>query len=214
MNLWVDRILLTDVLTAHCKYPGLGLPYSHGGVVKLHAELEIVDTTGDLWGAFLVTITFPPAYPLVPPLLYEDQGRIKRVPDWHVNGNGSLCIGPEVSELVKYDRAAHLLDWLDRSAIPFLANHLHKERTGEYLNGELPHYSEGIWEYYTTAWSCSRGEVLRRLRIINGAVRVSRQEACYCGSQATWLSCHEPKLARVPELRAAYATDLRRLCGA
>ncbi|QQR85909.1 MAG: SEC-C domain-containing protein [Flavobacteriales bacterium] len=199
------------MLVAHRKYPGLGLPYTLGGIVKLHAELVIRDVLGERWGAFVVTIEFPLAYPQIPPRLYEDQGRIKRTPDWHVNGDDSLCIGPEVSELEKYDGAAHLQDWLDRSAIPFLANHLHKERTAEYKNGEFQHYTEGIWEYYAGEWNCSRAEVLRRLSLITGEVTVPRNELCYCGSDLPWAKCHGPRILKSTVLRRAYAADLNRL---
>lgn len=207
----VDRSILTDVLVAHGKHRGLGLPYTISGQTRLHGHLDVFDKQGGRWGGFMVTVLFPSDYPQVPPLLFEDQGRIKRQADWHVNNDRSLCLGPEVRELRKYMGRAHLLDWLDRSAMPFLANHLYKERTGVYLNGEFSHGVEGIWEYYLDEWDCSPGEVLRRLAILCGVKTPARQDPCYCGSQLPWRRCHlQPDMLN-GQLRKAYAVDLGHL---
>ncbi|MCB9179570.1 MAG: SEC-C domain-containing protein [Flavobacteriales bacterium] len=159
----------------------------------------------------MITVHFPSDYPHVPPLLFEDQGRIKREGDWHVNNDGSLCLGPEVSELRKYMGRAHLLDWLDRSALPFLANHLYRERTGDYLNGEFSHGVEGIWEYYMDEWKCSPGEVRRRLQFLSGVKKPGRQDQCHCGSGLPWRKCHWQSDMRDGTITQAYANDLNRL---
>lgn len=205
---------MTDVLVAHGKYRGLGPPYALSGRTRLQAWLEVSDGHGSRWGSFRVTILFPADYPHAPPLMFEDQGRIKPEADWHVNKNGSLCLGPEVSELRKYMGRAHLVDWLERSAMPFLANHLYKERTGNYLNGEFAHGVQGIWEYYLNEWNCSHEEVIRRLAYLSGEKTPTRQDPCYCGSQLPWKNCHLQRDMLNQPLIRAYAVDLSRLTGA
>lgn len=208
MSFRVDRRILTEVLVAHGKYPGLGPPYPQGLVTKLHGRLDITTAEGDRWGSFLVTILFPYDYPQSLPKLFEDQGRIRRSPDWHVNPDRSLCLGPDVSELLKYNDGVCLIDWLNRSALPFLANHLHKERTGEYRNGELSHGAEGIWEYYMDRWKCERPEVLRKLRLLALGNSPDGHDPCHCGSGQPWLKCHWPSEALPARLRRAYLADL------
>lgn len=211
VNFNVDRSILTDVLVAHGKHPGLGPPFIQSGLTRLHGQLEVFDGQGIRWGGFTVSILFPSGYPHAPPILFEDQGRIKREADWHVNNDGSLCLGPEVSELRKYMGRAHLLDWLDRSAIPFLTNHLYKERTGGYLNGEYSHGVQGIWEYYLNEWMCAPAEVRRRLEFLSGAKVPSGKERCYCGSGLTWRSCHGIRSEYEGVPNELFALDLRRL---
>jgi len=186
----VDRTILTDVLVAHGKYRGLGPPFKQAGRTWLHGQLEVVDDEGSRWGGFMITVLFPSDYPHVPPVLFEDQGRIKREADWHVNNDRSLCLGPEVSELRKYMGRAHLVHWLDRSAMPFLANHLYKERTGGYLNGEYSHGAQGLLEYYLNEWKCSSAEVIRRLEFLSAVEAPAQEGGGYCGSQLPWRSCH------------------------
>ncbi|MBS1936977.1 MAG: hypothetical protein JSS84_04105 [Bacteroidetes bacterium] len=211
MSFNVDRTILTDVLVAHSKYRGVGPPFRRSGRTWLQGQLEVVDDEGARWGGFLVTILFPLDYPDAPPALFEDQKRIKQEADWHVNNDGSLCLGPEVSELRKYMGRAHLLDWLDRSAMPFLANHLYKERTGRYLNGEYPHGVQGIWEYYLHEWKCSPAEVIRRLEYLSGARKPARQDPCPCGSGIPWSNNHGQGGVWHGVMKKAYGQDLDRL---
>lgn len=199
------------MLVAHGKYRGLGPPYAITGRTRLHGHLDVFDEQGDRWGGFMVTVHFPADYPHVPPLLFEDQGRIKQEADWHVNNDRSLCLGPEVSELRKYMGRAHLLDWLDQSALPFLANHLYKERTGDYLNGEFSHGVQGIWEYYMVEWKCSPGEVRRRLEFLSGVKTPGRQDQCYCGNGLPWRKCHWQSAMLEGTMKQAYLNDLNRL---
>lgn len=208
LNFNIDRGILTDVLVATGKYPALGPPYQHDGLYKLHGQLTVLDERGERWGAFLVTIIFPENYPYALPLLFEDQGRIRQEPDWHVNGDGSLCIGPEVSELLKYNGKADLADWLDRSAVPYLANHLHRERTGTYVNGEYAHGPAGIWQFYLDWWQCTPKEVLRRLEILSGKKAPVKSEPCICGSQLSWRHCHHGEVAFPGVSKQAFAKDL------
>lgn len=204
----VDPVVLTDVLVAHGKYNGLRYPQWVKHQWMIDASIEIIGEQGEKWGAFDVRVVLPRSYPEGLPALYELNGRIKADADWHINEDGSCCIGPWAGEMRKYQGRITLIDWLDRSVVPFLANHLYKERFGHYRSGEYSHGVKGIMEYYQELWSFDLPEIIKRLRQVTGVDRPAAKEKCFCGSGERYVNCHMSRSDYDGVARTAYKQDL------
>lgn len=204
----VDQVVLTDVLSAHGKYKGLRYPQLEKGSWTVDAVVEIAGEDGERWGAFDVRVILPKSYPIGLPALFEVGGRIKQNASWHINGDGSCCTGPYAAEMSKYGGRAVLLDWLERSARPFLANHLYKERFGQYRSGEYSHGIPGIVEYYQELWPTDLPGIIRKLRQVVRLEHMSSSSLCFCGSDLRYANCHSTldDFAGLP--RSFYKKDL------
>lgn len=204
----VDPVVLTDVLVAHCRYNGLRYPYMEKHRWCVDATLDIVGADGARWGAFDVKLVLPREYPEGIPAVFEQRSRIKAEADWHINEDGSCCLGPWVGEMKKYSGRAVLMDWLDRSVVPFFANHLYKERHGHYRSGEYSHGFQGILEYYQEIWPGELEDIIKKLRQVTGAEHPNAKEKCFCGSGERYAACHAGQLEYDGISRASYKQDL------
>lgn len=204
----VDPVVLTDVLSAHGKYRGLRYPQWEKARWCVDAVIEIDGEDGERWGAFDVRVILPRSYPIGLPALFEVGGRIKQDANWHINEDGSCCTGPYAAEMSKYGGRAVLLDWLDGSAHPFLANHLYKERFGRYRSGEYSHGIPGIVEYYQELWPTDLPGIIHRLRQVVKLEHLSSSSPCFCGSGLRYAKCHatHSDFAGLP--RSFYKKDL------
>lgn len=204
----VDPVVLTDVLLAHGKYKGLQYPCLVNHRWCVDATIDIVGDQGERWGAFDVKLLLPRTYPEGVPAVFERGARIKADADWHINEDGSCCTGPWVGEMKKYAGRAVLVDWLDRSVVPFLANHLYKERFGHYRSGEYSHGIKGILEYYQELWPLGLHAIIGRLRQVARVDRPGPREKCFCGSGERYASCHLHRSDYDGVPREAYKQDL------
>jgi hypothetical protein len=117
------------------------------------------------------------------PKVQEIGGRIKREPDQHVNGDGTLCLGTDLRIRTKLGTEPTLMRFVERCLIPYLAGTRWREDgLGSYINGELPHYGAGVIEDYQEilgvrgAQAIQRGLILASLRR-----RVANKRSCPCG---------------------------------
>jgi len=204
----VDIVVLTDVLMAHGKYKGLRYPYLEKHRWCVDATIDILGDQGERWGAFDVKVVLPRTYPIGVPAVFEQSSRIKADADWHINEDGSCCTGPWVGEMKKYTGHAVLMDWLDRSVVPFLANHLFRERFGHYRSGEYSHGVKGILEYYHELWPYDLHEIIGKLRQVARVDRPGAKEKCFCGSGERYANCHLSRSDYDGVPREAYKQDL------
>lgn len=191
MDREINRRILTDVIQAHGAYCGIGYPFLLNNRWASQVTMEIIDGNGVHWGGYELLILFPTEYPYELPLLYELEGRIKFTASWHRNSDLSCCIGPWVTEMMKYNGEVNFLDWMNRSAYPYLANHFHKERHGHYINGEYPHDLGGIAQAYMELWGVSLTGAVQRLELVTKAVPQSSSAICFCGSGKPYRKCHD-----------------------
>jgi len=173
------------------KYPKLNAPESVKEWFVIQGSIDVIDEAGRNWGEYNVQILIPPYYPTSPPKFFETAGKIKREKDWHVNSDGSCCLGPRGKEIQLFTNGGTLLAWVDSFVSPFLANHTLKNETGEYANKEYSHGAKGILEYYQDEWGLKDEKlVLRELQVITGQ-RTSRNQKCFCGSGKKYKYCHD-----------------------
>jgi len=173
------------------KYPKLSEPETVNEYLVIQGAIDVIDETGKNWGDYNVRIVILPDYPSSPPKLFETGGKIKREKDWHINTDGTCCLGPRGKEIQLFTNGGSLITWIDSFVFPFLANHTLKNETGEYANKEYSHGAKGILEFYQDEWGMKDEKlVLQTLQTISGQ-RMSRNQKCFCGSSKKYKHCHE-----------------------
>jgi AraC-like DNA-binding protein len=83
-----------------------------------------------------------------------------------------------------------LLNWLNKFAHPFLANHVFKLKTGNYANEEFDHGDAGIIQgYYKVFRTNDLSIILEKLKFITGTKSLGRNEPCFCSSGKKYKHC-------------------------
>lgn len=157
----------------------------------IYGRIDAIDNAGNNWDTYEVKILFLENYPKVLPKLFEIGGKIEREPDWHINHDGSCCLGPDVKLIKALDGKVSLLNWLKILVVPFLANHHFKVKNGVYAGKEYSHGTRGIVEYYQESWNTDDiYDIRRKLEFIVGLRKWGKNKKCFCGSGQKYKLCH------------------------
>lgn len=158
---------------------------------QAEGKIEIIDSSGILWKTFSVRILIPSKYPNILPSIYETGGEIPIEPDWHINFDGSCCVGPNTKIYRKLDFKITLKRWLDIVVLPFLFDQVYKLEKGEYIGKEHAHGNKGLIEDYKEWWRLeSQEDVVNKLKLITKKNKYPRNEPCFCGSKLKYKKCH------------------------
>ncbi len=111
------------------------------GAFRFSAASDKYPTITD---TFQLRISVPLAFPRELPQVYETGGRIPSCGEYHVNRDGSLCLGSRFRLLWKLSKAPNLLSYAENCIVPYLYAVSHKLTYGGLLPfGELPHGQSG-----------------------------------------------------------------------
>jgi hypothetical protein len=83
-----------------------------------------------------------------------------------------------------------LVNWLEKFAHPFLANHVYRVRTGHYANEEYDHGTGGIIQGYFKVFKTNDvTTVVDKLKVLLGVKKIRRNDLCYCDSGKKYKKC-------------------------
>lgn len=172
------------------RYPKITSHFVNGKYY-LQGSIDITGDSGEKYDEYEILIEFPVSYPSVFPVVFEKGGRIERVPDMHINNDGSCCLGTMASMFVLLKGKITLLDFMNELVVPYFANQTHKFFTGEYANGEFAHGVIGIYQFYSSTFGIDNLEKIidLLLRVISGNLP-KRNEPCMCKSEKKYKKCH------------------------
>lgn len=164
-------------------YPEMSLrPVGADGVTCVKGLLSF-KANQDIEDAFELEIRIPAAFPREAPVVHEIGGRIPKHPDFHVNGDDSLCLGSPLR--LKKTLADHpdIVRFAEQCLVPFLYNVSIKLRCGgSFPTGELAHGLPGIIEDYMDLMGLSRpGQVVAAIRALAVRKRIANKRPCPCG---------------------------------
>jgi hypothetical protein len=104
---------------------------------------------GHVTDAFELQLEVPRAFPRELPDVTEIGGRIPREGEFHINGDGTLCLGSHLRLLMKLRGSSTLADFADRCLVPYLFAISRKlTHGGKLVFGELEHYGPGMLKDY------------------------------------------------------------------
>ncbi|TKS61675.1 MAG: hypothetical protein EWM72_00423 [Nitrospira sp.] len=130
-----------------CRYRGMDVCPVNG--VTLHIE-GLFDFTAkstdhdEITDAFRLRILVPDKFPRYIPLVDELDGRIPRWGAYHINPDGSLCLGSRLRLLATLASDPTLIGFAKNCLVPFLFAISRKlQQGGDFAFGELAHGSFG-----------------------------------------------------------------------
>lgn len=171
-------------------YPELNIITQTTNGFFISGTISIVDINGYNWGEYKIDIFVPFTYPSDLPRLIEKGGAIERHSDWHISKNGVCCVGTDARQFRDLNDGISLIKWIKLFVVPYLANHIHKKEKGDYVDGELAHGPEGIFQDYAICFHLQEPvEVISRLNYLLGFRQPSLNAACFCESGKKYKRC-------------------------
>lgn len=140
---------------------------------------------------FTIRMLLPTDYPSHPPLVEETGGRIPKHEDFHVNPDGSLCLGSDVAIKEVLHEHLSLLEFIDRFVVSFLLNASIKlKQGGPFVTGELPHGHLGLVADYKRRFDLnSENQVYKALHLLSLRKRTANKQPCPCGCGCRLANC-------------------------
>ena len=175
-------------------YPGMSTaPYSHSGVLlrgnfsfkaAIHCGAEIEDS-------YKLEIIVSEKFPQALPLVKEIGGKIPRTGEYHVNKDGSLCLGSPLRLLEKIYNFPTLSGFANKCLVPYLyAVSCKKENNADFAFGELAHGNSGIINDYKNLFNLAKhSQVEQAILLLGMRERTANKRLCPCGCQKRLGKC-------------------------
>lgn len=173
-------------------YPKFSIiEFDNTKVVKLQGIMDIVDVDGIYWDSYEVSILLSKKnYPNIIPVVYEVSEKIKREDDWHISMTGECCLDITHELILLQNKGIDLVSFYQNKIYSFFANHVFKERTGDYANEDYPHQFDGIKYFYKNNLGLSDiGLIIKLLTNITKGRQPQKTSICICG-QNKFKHCH------------------------
>lgn len=167
-------------------YPGMSTaPCSDAGVylcgkfrfkANMFGGEEIEDN-------YKLEIIVPDKFPQSLPKVKETGGKIPRDGNFHVNPDGSLCLGSPLRLLKKIHNFPSLSGFADKCLVPYLYAVSHKLRNGEdFIFGELSHGDQGIVDDYSHIFGLKEhSQITQAIQLLGVKKRIANKKPCPCG---------------------------------
>jgi len=167
-------------------YPGMSTaPCSDTGVClrgkfRFKAEVSGGDEIDD---SYKLEIVVPDKFPQALPKVKETDGKIPRDGNFHVNPDGTLCLGSPLRLLRKVHSAPSLTSFADKCLVPYLYAVSYKlMHGGDFVFGELAHGDQGIVDDYSVMLGLKeRHQVTRAIQLLAMKKRLANKKPCPCG---------------------------------
>jgi len=157
---------------------------------------------GEVRDCFALQIDVPEAFPKDLPNVKEIEGRIPPLAAYHINPDGTLCLGSPLRLLLRLSKAPSLIGFAESCLIPYLFAISHKLTSGRPLPfGELAHGSKGLLADYVMLFGLKNPDNARyALKLLGMKKRRANKLPCPCSCGIRLGRCRFN--ARLREFRA------------
>ena len=179
----LEALRLSDFLRAH---PGMMTKPDGDRDLTVEGDFKFMASSpshGEVVDTFNLQVRIPPRYPRDLPVVYELGGRIPRDGDYHVNPDGSLCMGSRLRLLQTVAKGPSLTGFASACLVPYLFAVSRKLTHGQsFVFGELAHGSPGETMDYMDLLSLkSPDQVFRAQKYLGMKKRRANKLPCPCG---------------------------------
>tara|TARA_B100000609_G_C17174531_1_gene413587 strand:- start:84 stop:734 length:651 start_codon:yes stop_codon:yes gene_type:complete len=167
-------------------YPGMSRAPSLSDDICLRGKFRFkasVCGDNDIQDDYRLEIKFSSRFPRNIPVVREVGDKIPRNGDYHVNGDGSLCLGSPLRLLLKIRKNPGVGGFVDSCLIPYLYAVSHKLKYGgEFVFGELKHQQPGMIEDYIDILGLHDEAGIREaVSLLAIKKRIANKKTCPCG---------------------------------
>jgi hypothetical protein len=167
-------------------YPLMAIRPSAGWHLRLRGKFVFVAAHaegGEVQESFALQIHVPRAFPKDLPEVTESDRRIPRTGDFHVNSDGTLCLGSPLGLLLKVSKSPTLTGFAESCLVPYLYAISHKLKFGgALLFGELAHGPKGMLADYASLLGLKHPQQAQHaLQLLGLKRRRANKLPCPCG---------------------------------
>jgi len=162
--------------TAPCSDAGMCLRGKFRFKANVSGSNEIEDF-------YKLEIVVSDKFPIALPKVKETGGKIPRDGNFHVNPDGTLCLGSPLRLLRKVHSAPNLTGFAGKCLVPYLYAVSYKlMHGGDFVFGELAHGDQGIVEDYSVMLGLKeRHQVTQAIQLLRVKKRIANKRPCPCG---------------------------------
>lgn len=173
----------------------------------LDAEHE---AAGRITRDYELDIRVPASFPDNPPIVYEVSGQIPRTPDFHVNGDNTLCLGSPLSLRRTLKRWPDVCEFMARTLRPHLYAVTVKLDNGrDFVFGELRHGTAGQLQDLADDLRLPESLVTNAIDLMLMPLNEADAQPCICGCGGMVSTC--VLRDRLGEVRELLSTDSLRI---
>lgn len=183
--------LKDDLLLTLQANPGLRFHEEQPGRLVLEGSFYVAGEKGELLDYFNILIKVGPFYPYCFPELYETAGKIERIPDNHIDGNGLACV--ELTYIAEHiaKRGIRIFDFVNYYVRKYFAWHVIRKHDPSIKLEEWEHSDDAKSEFYRILLKVDTIEnAIPFIEQYISAEKVKRNDPCYCGSRKKLKDCH------------------------
>ena len=135
------------------EYPFMSIAPSRDSGTCLRGKLYfkgIIASGKKIEDVYRLEIILPDKFPKELPKVKEIGGKIPRRADYHVNIDGTLCLGSPLRLMIKISKNPSISGFVKNCLIPYLFAVSQKIRNeGDFIFGELDHGIKGLYNDYS-----------------------------------------------------------------
>lgn len=169
-------------------YPGMSIAPSRSSEVVLKGSFSFCARPrgggAEIRDSYELRIDVPRAFPEELPNVTETGHKIPRDDTYHVNPDGTLCLGSPLRLKGKIEGRPDLVGFAKHCLVPYLYGASHRLMHGAdgFPFGELAHGVEGIINDYAKLFGLQeREQAIRALELLGMKRRMANKESCPCG---------------------------------
>lgn len=151
----------------------------------------ILYSEGAPYDSYKVKISVPSSFPAKAPKVREVGERIPRIPDRHINPDGTACLYVPDEEYKFLTSKTELTEFLDNTIRCFFYSQTHFEKGGNWPFGERSHGILGIFEYYKELTDIDTFQDLKTLLRLSLKKKLRPWYICFCGKKITQCEKHK-----------------------
>jgi hypothetical protein len=132
--------------------------------------------------SYEIRVTVPAHFPRAVPPVEELNNKIPKRDEYHVNHDGTLCLGSPIRLISIISKKPTLVGFAEKCIVPYLyAVSLKLQRGGRLVFDELAHGYPGIIDDYVDLFRLkSKKAVIATLNLIGTKRRIANKKECPC----------------------------------
>lgn len=179
---WWDNICLEEFLSQN---PKMRLSRMNNNEIVIEGNYNInaqMEGAHHIEETYELKLVIDKNHPRLIPKVFETGGKIPRAPDYHINHDGSFCLGSEIKvKSVLFDKP-DIVSFSENLLTPFLYSICHKIKFNSLPYGELDHGENGLIDDYQQLFGVKdKQSVLWALEALGRRKRDANKLPCSCG---------------------------------